>query len=689
MAPGGAGRGLSPYDAASDFDKIIAYSWSFEPNAVIDVIMASGTYNLSVNQDFDLSPESSAGKRYVFNYGDACNINVNISGYMYFHKYSFTPPTSYEFRDINFVSTNSYAMFVFDANAGTRYSANSIRKFYNCSLTSAPGAYMFPPTLINGEIDLNQCTCLSQGYPVAMLSGSVVMNVIGSTCTNTGTYPCIQLGNGLAGDTLVFTAQGSTFNEPNASALTYVFRGTLVSTPVLNLIDCNITANPLGYGTGIYIVSPVWTYIKHTNISTPSSAILQHSQSSNVLIDDCNLDANAPTRLTVGGTWAAGDTIQVWVQKVLQISSFTYTVQPGLTSAAQVAADFAAAWDANADSFCQTITASSSDVNIILSGTSAWQTMTPVVNGVVGGTSSLGGTIINMADFEYMPYGSVKLPFDPVVFDGNNVLIKNCNVHCVNGMAWEGINANGITYGGGVTIQNCFVKDAFFPIVCRADNALVDGCVAQGNWPYLVESGASSNTIKNSTLYCYPSPVMNTGVFTTGSSAKAVNNSSYNNIAVVNTALINMGSGNLPTSIAYCIYDYQNYIGGNYFENNCYWTIGANAKLAKLSTIDYTTLAGILSAWPVVGVNTMSSLNDLHSIYADPQFADMNNGDFSLLPGSPCIGAGIPYLGGDKSFIGAVPPKAGSTPSDLDANGRVDFVDFAIFAQHWLEGVEP
>ena len=65
----------------------------------------------------------------------------------------------------------------------------------------------------------------------------------------------------------------------------------------------------------------------------------------------------------------------------------------------------------------------------------------------------------------------------------------------------------------------------------------------------------------------------------------------------------------------------------------------------------------------------------------------MNNGDFSILSSSPCIDIGMPYLGGDKSFIGAGPPKAG-IPGDLDANGRVSFVDFAIFAQHWLEGVE-
>ena len=57
MTPGGAGNmsGISPANAASDFYPIIIYSWSFEPNAVIDVIMASGTFTISVNQHFDLA----------------------------------------------------------------------------------------------------------------------------------------------------------------------------------------------------------------------------------------------------------------------------------------------------------------------------------------------------------------------------------------------------------------------------------------------------------------------------------------------------------------------------------------------------------------------------------------------------------------------------------------------------------
>ena len=64
MTPGGAGSmsGIRLADAASDFNQIITYSWSFEPNAVIDVIMAGGTYTISVNQNFDPRPVGSAGK---------------------------------------------------------------------------------------------------------------------------------------------------------------------------------------------------------------------------------------------------------------------------------------------------------------------------------------------------------------------------------------------------------------------------------------------------------------------------------------------------------------------------------------------------------------------------------------------------------------------------------------------------
>jgi hypothetical protein len=651
--------------------------------------MASGTYTMSVNQNFDLNNDNSHdnfGKVYVFNYTDACNVNVNISGYMYFHNYSYSypQPISYEFREVNFVSTNPYAAFLFDANAGAGQLANSTRIFTNCIATAPSSACMFGYSTtgnIGGVINLNNCTFKS-GYQIAWLGGSVTMNVNGGTYTTTGDRPCIQLGNGT--DAPVLTAHGATFRRNNFSTDDpngFVISEADGSSSSLSLIDCNVWANPLSYSSGILLTSGPLQYIKHTHVSAPNQGIYCDSDCTNAIIDGADeagnmetIEVNAPVRWNVAGTWVAGDTIQIFIQKGQQVSSYTYNVVQGRTASFVLTLDFVLNWNANSDSFCKTITASMGNINeIMMNGASAWGcAMFAVVH-------SANGIFTNQAAAGQSP----MIPGSAVEIDGNNIILENYKIRNPNGQAWEGINVNGETYGGGVTIQNCFVKDAFFPIVCRANNALVDGCIAQGNWPYLVEAGASSNTIKNSTLYCYPSPVMNTGCITTGSGDKAVNNLCYDNICVADSSLINMGSGSLPTTTIYCIYDYQNYIGGNYFENNCYWTIGANAKLAQLSTIDYTTLAGIISAWPVVGVNTRSSLNDLHSIYADPQFADVNNGDFSLLSSSPCIDTD----GGDKSFIGAVPPKPG-IPGDLDANGRVDFFDFAIFAQHWLEGVE-
>jgi len=696
MAPvaTGNGTGVDSTDEANDFNMIMTASWKLSnTNSPIDVCMATGTYNMNVNQNFDpcaISPLIS-GKTWVFNYLNISGVNVIASRYMYFHNYSsptapnygiFTPSlcaaANYIFNDINFVSSKSDSMFQFDANAGTSgHYADSLRTFNGCQFSVPVGAGIFPPVSICGEIDLNQCTLTTNGSPIFWGQGNVDANVTNSTFTNYGTSPCVELGYGDAGDTLVFTATGSTFNEPNTTALTYAILESSSSFPVLSLTNCTIEANSLGYGTGIYIVSPVWTYIKHCNFNTPSSAILQYSLAANVLIDDCNLDVNAPTRLMVAGTWVSGDTIQIWIQKGLNTSSHTFTVGAGRTTSAQVIADFITDWNANADAFCKTIVASNiGDSNIILNGTSAWQTMTPVINGVSGAASSGGGTIVNMADFEYGP--TVKLPYDPIVLDGNNVLLKNCVVDACNGMPWEGINVNGITYGGGVTVQNCRVKDCFFGIVCRALNALVDSCISQANWPYLVESGATKNTIKNCTLYGIEYPDFAIGVLNTGSGNKAVNNLAYNNICVANSSLVNMGTGSLPTTPIYCIFDYQKYIGGNFFDRNDYWTIGSYAKDANMQnyanmvnnyTTEYTTLASMLTAWPTIGANSMSALNDLHSINADPQFKDVNGGDFSLLPSSPCINAGVLIPAGGKTTIGAYqPPYAPATIQQNNVN---------------------
>jgi hypothetical protein len=372
------------------------------------------------------------------------------------------------------------------------------------------------------------------------------------------------------------------------------------------------------------------------------------------------IEVNAPTRFHVAGTWVAGDTIQVFIQKGQQVSSYTYTVVQGRTQSFVLALDFVLNWNANSDSFCKTITASIGNNldEIMMNGTSAWGgVIYPVVN-------SASGTFVNQAVVGNPP-GSALL------IDGNNIILENYKIRNPNGQAGEGITvtgaypSSGSASGGNVTIQNCDIRDSWFGIAIRSYGATIENCVMYNAWPFLVESGATNNTIRNCTLYSFPS-TENVGAITyEGSISAATSNQFYNNICVADSTLTNMGTGALPAYQVYCIFDWASAAGdawggthNTYLENNCYWTIGANATLGSVANVNCPTLASLQSTWQAAGVNTRSSLNDRHSIYADPQFVDANDGDFSLLPSSPCIGAGMPYIGGDNSFIGAVPPKA-------------------------------
>ncbi|MGD1041705.1 MAG: hypothetical protein ABR913_01430 [Sedimentisphaerales bacterium] len=121
-----------------------------------------------------------------------------------------------------------------------------------------------------------------------------------------------------------------------------------------------------------------------------------------------------------------------------------------------------------------------------------------------------------------------------------------------------------------------------------------------------------------------------------------------------------------------------------YMNYNC--IRGGVNKLAFLNGSVITTLALLQSQWATGTFDTANFwlLNDANSINADPQFKDATNGDYSLQSYSPCINSGMP-MGGGNTTMGAWQPKASGFDSNDD--GKIDFFDFAAFAQHWLEGV--
>lgn len=86
-------------------------------------------------------------------------------------------------------------------------------------------------------------------------------------------------------------------------------------------------------------------------------------------------------------------------------------------------------------------------------------------------------------------------------------------------------------------------------------------------------------------------------------------------------------------------------------------------------------------------------------IHDDPQFIDPSTGNYGISCFSPCINAGdtsanagLLDIDGDSRVIyGRVDIGADEkfpAAFDLDPDGEVNFFDFAVFAEHWLEGVE-
>ncbi len=136
--------------------------------------------------------------------------------------------------------------------------------------------------------------------------------------------------------------------------------------------------------------------------------------------------------------------------------------------------------------------------------------------------------------------------------------------------------------------------------------------------------------------------------------------------------------------------DYMNY--------NCYWNMSAtgrdNNKICKIGSYggtaaDCNSIAAMRAIWATWNTQ-YGSINDNHSIVADPLFADAANDDLRLLPSSPCLYAGMPTIDGGRSSMGAYQSKSTDyADGDINKDYKVDWKDFALFAESWLQCTDP
>jgi len=138
-------------------------------------------------------------------------------------------------------------------------------------------------------------------------------------------------------------------------------------------------------------------------------------------------------------------------------------------------------------------------------------------------------------------------------------------------------------------------------------------------------------------------------------------------------------------------FDYNPRCGEDYIDYNCYQR--GKYIFSNLGESFQYSLNMFQMKW--ASWSQVYPDNDAHSIEADPEFVDANNGDFRLKPSSPCLNAGKPTLNGGYTSMGAwqgisrsiLLPDNCTEWLEMDFNSDciVDFKDLDKFAQSWLE----
>jgi len=145
----------------------------------------------------------------------------------------------------------------------------------------------------------------------------------------------------------------------------------------------------------------------------------------------------------------------------------------------------------------------------------------------------------------------------------------------------------------------------------------------------------------------------------------------------------------------YALYDLNTGHHDNLVDYNCYWN---DEGVVKLDGSVYSLIGTLQAKWAAWSGTWPG--NDSHSMIAEPQYSDPNEGDFRLRSGSPCLNSGEPTPGGGYTSIGAWQGVARTVPLEANCGGylemdfnndcRVDLEDFVLFGQSWLDcNLEP
>ncbi|MCE5340061.1 MAG: right-handed parallel beta-helix repeat-containing protein [Planctomycetaceae bacterium] len=317
--------------------------------------------------------------------------------------------------------------------------------------------------------------------------------------------------------------------------------------------------------------------------------------------------------------------------------------------------------------------------------------------------ASVNGDTVVIAPGVYIGNGNRDIDFSgkAITVRGANDNPNDCVINCTgtedephNGFNFtygEGGNSileaitirGGYGYGGGIfisssnpVINNCIICDNLVPEGCGGGiyntygSPIINKCIIRNNsggWGAGIFNCGGSATISNCAI------LNNTGTIGCGA---AIYNYSYSNANIRNCTI----SGNIMQGESVICGAYNN--GVSPTMSNCIiWGNVASALIHGPMTVTYSNMQGGYSGVGNINENPLFSAGGYHLTEFSP-CVNVGNPNYQAEPGETDLDGNLRVLYGQID-MGAY-EFVQITPGDIDADGDVDFVDYAVFASRWM-----